>query len=213
MAYKTNADMVVCDAFKNESEYWSCSGWTDDVDETIKHLILGQLWGSLWNRLIKSSICKSKQVHFPTDNRVNWAEDTAFCIDVLLLANIIVRLQKPLYHYNTTNEQSLLHTVAKDGNSDVSCIIAKHISESIERRGVLGRFIYEIRALQLASVRDYMDNINRRDMEKFVSTFPDAINHISDYHNIPIRLKVSVWMIRHNMKCLAPMVWKLLVHI
>ena len=204
-----DADMVWCDLFahgKGSGKY----SLEESLDKMIRALLMHQQWGSLVNRMFRAEICKSPMVRMPK-GRITWAEDTAYCISALLQCNKIKYLPRPLYHYNTDNETSLLHVASRHSNPDAACVVANHISQSIEIAGRTNDFIYEIRFFQIWAVKDYLDDIQERDLKKFAYTFPDAMRHLRDYKNLTSRYHVCYWLIIHKMALFVPFVWKICI--
>lgn len=208
-AIENDADMVWCDLFphgKGSGSYRI----EESADKMIRALLLHQQWGTLFNRLFRSAICKSPRVKMPK-GRITWAEDTAYCISALLQCKNIKYLQRPLYHYNTDNEASLLHDASRHSNPDAACIIANHISQSIEDAGRINDFIYETRLFKIGVVKDYLDDLHCRNLQKFAYTYPDAMSHLKDYKDLTNRYRICYWMIINHMSAFVPLVWKICI--
>ena len=71
--------------------------------------VISSKWVSLWNRLIRSSIVKGK-ISFLEN--VSYCEDFNFLVKVACESTKIVKLSRPLYHYNRVNEGSLIHSIS-----------------------------------------------------------------------------------------------------
>lgn len=203
-AEESDADMVWCDAFVNEYSVWSMP-CEEEPDEMIRQILLQKYWGTLWNRLIRTAICQSKEVSFPASSM--W-EDMGFVIQCLLKCSKIVYLAKPLYHYRQV-ETSLTHIQSQKNISKEYRAVVDTLQQCFLQHGVLSKFIYELRSLQLFAIRDFIDDIRFRDYERFVKTYPDAMAHIWEYKDYPIRLKVCAWLIRRNLSTFVPVVCKI----
>ena len=205
IAEKNDADMVWCDWYVNESEYWS-HACEEDADALIRSFLKQKTWGSLVNRITKTTIYQRKDVSF-VPNCSMW-EDMSFLVQCLCFCSNIKYVQKALYHYRM-NQTSLTHT---QNQKDISAEYRKvidYLSPYLEQRGLLPRYEYELRGLKLFAIRDFIDDIRFRDYNKFLNTYPDAIEHISDYPEYPKRLKVCAWLLQHNLTCLVPVFCKI----
>lgn len=105
-ALNNQADIVVCDNVKNDGacseEYWE---ERMDQETTIKKFLFHkELSGSLWNKLVKTSLLYG--IRF--DTRISYGEDALLCWHVLQRVHTIVQTDRRLYHYRT-NENSLSH--------------------------------------------------------------------------------------------------------
>ena len=100
------ADIVVCGMVKNDG---ACSEEYReermDQETTIKKFLFHkELNGSLWNKLVKTSLLHG--IRF--DNRISYGEDALFCWHVLQRVHTVVQTDRQLYHYRM-NENSLSH--------------------------------------------------------------------------------------------------------
>ena len=100
------ADIVVCGMVKNDDT--PKVQYTEEVldqDTTVKKFLFHkELSGSLWNKLIKTSLLHGLRF----DRRISYGEDALFCWHVLQQAHVIVFTDRQLYHYRM-NENSLSH--------------------------------------------------------------------------------------------------------
>lgn len=100
------ADIVICGMVKNDAipnkEY---TEELLDQETTIKKFLFHKdLSGSLWNKLVKTSLLQ--EIRF--DARISYGEDALFCWDALQRTRIVVQTDRQLYHYRM-NENSLSH--------------------------------------------------------------------------------------------------------
>lgn len=208
-ATKADADLVWCGVYGEEqssSWKWSMKG-PETPSELIKVLLKGEMWGTIWNRMIKSSICKSPNVSFPSDC-VCW-EDLAFLINALLECKTIKYCDAYLYHYDLTNSNSITHTPNFKRLLENGYIKAiSHIEQKIQNAGMLDQYIYELRFRKLTVLKYYIDSQQVQDFDKFVDTYPDAIEHMDEYSNYPKRLNQCAWLIKHKLKIFVPFLLK-----
>ena len=197
-AEETDADMVWCSIIGETKEglfNWSMSH-EEDVDLTIRKLIDQSLWGGTVYRLFKAEICRIKSVRFPKDC-ICW-EDTAFVVSALLHCNKISFCDKYLYHYNLTNTSSITHSGRPNLLPDGYMKAIEHIEQSLKTVEKLDNYQFELRKMKLGAIRDFIDCYSIQDFDKFVNTYPDAIAHIKEYPNYPLRLKQCAWLILHK---------------
>lgn len=116
-AVRKDADVVFSDFWvdvKGSSNYRSESTLSSvkSNNELISKLINFEVFGALWNKLIKRSIIKSYHIKFP-DGAVLWEDLFVVC---KILQNPVTwsYLPSAYYHYDcTSNENSLVRTVTK----------------------------------------------------------------------------------------------------
>lgn len=105
-AMASEADIVVCGMVKNDDT--PKVQYTEEVldqDTTVKKFLFHkELSGSLWNKLIKTSLLHGLRF----DRRISYGEDALFCWHVLQRAHVIVFTDRQLYHYRMV-DSSLSH--------------------------------------------------------------------------------------------------------
>lgn len=106
-ALTNRADIVVCAMVKNDG---ACSEEYReermDQETTIKKFLFHkELNGSLWNKLVKTSLLHG--IRF--DNRISYGEDALFCWHVLQRIHTVVQTDRQLYHYRM-NAESISHS-------------------------------------------------------------------------------------------------------
>ena len=206
MARQTQADLVWCDAFTetaNQSSVWKMTLTEPTADAMLRGILLQQFWGMLWNKLVRTDICRQESVRFPIGCTM-W-EDMAYVVQCLLHSASVAYVSQPLYHYRQT-DASLTH----QNSSRVMCYeyqkAVSAIDAAIDARGVRPRYERELNRLKLEVVRDYIDDLRIRDYDQFMRTYPEAVAHLNDYADVPLRIKLSAWLIAHGFRALvAPM--------
>ena len=107
-ANDTNSDVVVCDFINEYHDHNSIETFVDINDFKTEALkARWQYWWSLINRLVKSEIIKSHDI-YPIDG-VNYTEDLNTMMRIYYYSESINHIHKPLYHYDRTNEGSIVH--------------------------------------------------------------------------------------------------------
>lgn len=103
-AKKDGADIVFCDYFLTEKDgtgfndrYVSQDIGSVDSGALICADIEGRLFGSLWNKLVRTSLFRENGIGF--DRMITYSEDSFFLIRLLLRSNRNSYLPKAYYHY------------------------------------------------------------------------------------------------------------------
>lgn len=204
LAERTDADLVWCDAFCNDSGGWRFR--CEETPEDMIRAILGQkMWGVLWNKMIKTEIAKQWGI---VPREVAMWEDVSYIIPCLLHCNKVAYEKTSLYHYNIDNQESMVHKLQSKNMAIDYTNAVNHLINCIKDSGRYSEFLYEIRYLQLFAIRDYIDDKRFIDYDKFINTYPDAISHIWEYDTYPNRLKICSWLILNKMQILVPIVCK-----
>lgn len=199
-AIKEKADLVWCDAYKNTSEYWSFR-FDRDSFKLIRANLQGDFPSYVWNKIIKKEIAL-KSIDYLEGCQV-W-EDNVYCIICWYYSKFLYYVPRALYHYNTNNEGSIMHSTKDAKRQESKGIAIRHISSFLEDNRATNLFEHELNLSKLIFLIDYIDNANVRDYHKFVSSFPEAITKMNNYNLYPKRLKVAYWLIIHKMQFLVP---------
>lgn len=213
-AKQLNADLVWCDAFHSkrlqtgeiEDRVWPHICF-EDSKTMIRRILRQEFWGCFWNKLIRTSICQRDDVKMPVPCQI-W-EDVSFVCQVLIHCNTIAHVAKPLYHYNTGNEESLLHQqLSQTGrfSGDIQHAI-NCINDTYEMSGIHD-FDYELTWQKLSSIRDYIDDKRYRDYDKFMNTYPDVLPLMRTYPKYPKRLFWVYQALKYHMSFFVPVIMK-----
>ncbi len=98
-AKRSNADMVICDYFQDYNgtcKHCRQQIYTHYREDVLRKLLLGELHGACWNKMIRSIY--TKKVRFP-DRVIRW-EDLWVNCEILMQDISIVFLSKAFYHYD-----------------------------------------------------------------------------------------------------------------
>lgn len=205
IARQKDADFVWCDCYTNDDGLWRMPN-EESAESLIKAMLQQKIWGMLWNKLIRTSICQREVVFFPKDCSM-W-EDLAFCIQCLLHCETVGYCNKALYHYNLENNGSL---VTRQQDKEISVEWQKainRIDNAFTECNKLKSFEYELNEIKLFAIRNYIDDIRFRNYDKFLKTYPEAIAHIEEYPDYPQRLKSCAKALIDNKKYMIPLILK-----
>lgn len=108
-AEENNADVVMCDLIKETVDGSEQIIERKQSNNYVEALLMGKIHGWLHEKLIKLSLIK--------ENNIRWIEGLNMCEDLLLMTKVfyfakkVIHLEKALYHYDCTNENSLTHSL------------------------------------------------------------------------------------------------------
>lgn len=107
-AINNNADIVYCDytthSSKGEALYVNHSHIKDKNDFIVK-LLNHEVWGTLWNKLIKTDLFKNNNINFYEN--INMWEDLLFTVKCIYFSEKIHYINKSFYNYRL-NESGLV---------------------------------------------------------------------------------------------------------
>lgn len=106
---QSDADIVVCDMVKNDyTSDLSDKSYISYNNNQIVKAFLEHKWlnGSLWNKLVKTSLLHNERFHCG----ISYGEDALFCWHLLQHVMSVVVCKQQLYHYRM-NDASLSHQV------------------------------------------------------------------------------------------------------
>ncbi len=111
-ASESNADMLICDYLEIRNSgavYHSQKPTSLSAEGVANDMIRGKLYGSLWNKLIRTACFQENDVRFRND--LTMREDMFFIFDTLPYISKIAYLPKAFYNYDrTSNTTSLTNT-------------------------------------------------------------------------------------------------------
>lgn len=203
-AVETDSDLIWCDAFCNLSDLWCFE--LEQTPEAMIHSILKQeMWGVLWNKMIRTNLAKEWGI---VPKEIAMWEDMAYIIPCLLHCKKVSYINKPLYHYNIENQESMVHKQQSKNMTVQYCLAVNHLEQQLLNSGRFEEFQKDMIGLKLFAIRDFIDDIRFRDYDKFMNTYPDAIKHIWEYKAYPNRLKVCAWLLSHDLNKIIPFICK-----
>lgn len=106
-AIKTNADVIVCNFIH---EFYGHSDIESYKNIASPHVCINNsinAWWSLCNRLIKTKLIINYNL-YPI-LKINFMEDLCLLLQVYYFSSKISYVNEALYHYNRTNETSIMH--------------------------------------------------------------------------------------------------------
>lgn len=203
---KAEADILWCDIIDNDetNHIWRFNDGLDK-DLLVRKMLLRKIWVPQWNRIIRREIALKNMKYL--EGLQQW-EDMVFNVACILCSSKISYLPKALYHYYVNNPESLCNTALTRNMIPEYKRAIHNLGMAFEDYKVATKYQYEFNYNKLYTIRDYVDDNRFVDYEKFVDTYPEAIVHIWDYPQYPMRLKICSWLILHKVALFVPLVCK-----
>ena len=182
--------------------------YSTDKTESIKRLLNGQIFPSLWTSIIKREFIIENNLHFPVG--LNMGEDLYFNVQTYYFANIIVSTNEALYHYRHTTNSVCTKRSRASIDSDVK--IARLIDTFLKSIGKQNEFKNELRYRKffskLALIRNF-DNI--QEYNEWLQVYPETHAYIFSFKQIDFKLRIQLWLASHHQFKLAKYLKKLLL--
>lgn len=210
-ATKTSADLVWMDLVKvintdAGSKQIRCSFPMEETpDAMIRHFVLWEKPAYMCDKLFRTSIFNKPNVHFPIGSI--YAEDLPLIVSFLLYCNKVAYLQEAHYYYLFGNSASLTNQGTSHIRLDKGIILAiKHMEKAFMTTSNGAQYLEPLMRAKLFTIRNYVDDAGIRDYNRFVNTFPDAIEAMGNYPTYPRRLKSIAWCAKHKLYTIADFV-------
>ncbi len=104
-AIETDADVVFCDfvyVYSHGNQLKTIE-FVDDREEMLCRILIGNVHGSLCNKLIRNALLKKKDIFI---EGVNFMEDMVVCCKILYMSHHLSYVSEGLYFYNKTVDNS-----------------------------------------------------------------------------------------------------------
>lgn len=122
-AVSSDADVTICDFFVEclnktfvANEHVSSSG-----QNCVKRLLVGDISNSSCNKLVRANLFREHEITF--HSKYDMGEDFFVTFLVFMNAKKVVHINKPLYHYNRLNENSLTKSYSIKALDDLVSIV------------------------------------------------------------------------------------------
>ena len=170
---------------------------------------IAPMFGSLWNKVIRKKVITQNGIGFYEN--INWGEDFMMSIQCQILANKIVVVNRPLYHY-VQNSQSITHRLTRDKCIElIQC--GYKMEQFFKEHDLLMRYSFGLNYLKF-QLKQYLIIIpeiySPIEWKKY---FPECHKYIMKYES-PFYLRVSSWLIAHHLTPIASVILNLraLIH-
>lgn len=173
-AIETNADIVVCD-FYYENTYGVEIAHIEHIaspHECIKKQHNGSVMLSTWNRLIKRQLISDNNIHFIP--KINYGEDLCFILKAYYYSKKIEYVSIPLYHYNRTNQNSIVNRTSETEFIEQMTKCYCHIDQFFTEK----KFELNMAKVKI-NLRDrWLWHPNMVNLKKWRTTYPEVVSII-----------------------------------
>lgn len=206
-AMREEADIVRCDYYKY------INGKTEPVirtpikeGEDLMMHCLSNKYGmeSLCFLFIRRSIITQHQLRFPEG--INGCEDLLMTVRLFYYTNKLVDTHRPLYYYRLDNIQSITHQTQTFRTHSVQAI--QEIIIFLKEKGVYEQYLPQLLQLMFTSKQHFLINKNIRDIDKYISTFPES-NHCYQQYNYNTKQRLLFFLAEHRLTHLLKLICKL----
>ena len=180
-AKRNGLDIVSCEFFKVDEKGDKRRIAEEKQDDVIKQLLIGQRQGSLWNRLVKGDIVRSREILFPT---MNMGEDFVLVLQYYYYAKLWGEISEPLYYYYQ-NSESLSSFGNYDkllGQANNMAVVLETVLLFFSQKGLLEKYKKEIVARKFFDKRWILPAIrSASDCSHWIKLHPEI--NLSLYRN------------------------------
>lgn len=193
-AESNNADIVCC-GFVNEngrSETCTYDYSIETIDRILSPSYFGWIYGAIWNKLVRAELYKKYDIE-PWCG-INMWEDSCLTYRLRILSSKTIILPDCLYHYNTSN----INSITANYNLD-------KVFQSVEAVKLLDSFFINnglqeeskklINYLKVQSKEVLLRFPSKKNISLFKSVFPEATSYFWHYSEWNLLLKIRAWLI------------------
>lgn len=144
-ALETNADMVVCDFLFDygPGNRVISSQTCSDGQSLLLDILTQKRHGSLCNKLIRTELYRSNNLHFPPE-MICW-EDMYICCNILLNPCRVAYVGMPFYHYDLHTNQGSMTRMATHRTLDGMRLFCRYFEEKLGPKR--SNLLYEAKAM------------------------------------------------------------------
>lgn len=198
-AKEKGADAVFCGSVWHYPDRQEVHRVNERVDGTgWQALWHGSIFGSLWYALINSDIIKEHEIYaFPG---LNNGEDRGVILRMLVFAQKLAKIDKPLYHYDRIREGAMTLTPQYNKKFMTAYVpLMEKMAVWCAEQGIDATFLHKEKyQYKLGLIFDR----SRRDLALWQSIWPQTNRWAAHNKNIPLRLRL---LYRWGMKSLWPL--------
>lgn len=199
-AKKENADIVCCGVYVEKSNQTEIIlyPYNDENREMLKNTkyIEGWIYSAFWNKLIRRNLYMDNDI-YNYDN-INMWEDLGVTLRLRYLSNKTVILNKALYHYNRLNNSSIT-AVPKLLNVEEQISCALYLEHFFKIMKEENQYCITIRYLKFKSKINLLVAKNIRDVDRWMSLFPELNESIFQYKGVHFYNRLACWCVSHNL--------------
>lgn len=190
-----DADVCICDYYVDNSagETVVLQNAESDKKALFHQLSSETLHAALWNKMVRSDLAK----RFPIETGINLWEDLSVMPLILLSANRIAKVDRPLYHYNMANSGSVSHIdYAKNVVSSVNAV--NSLIKNMRKHNLIDIVNpIDLYRLQWSAKKGLILDPTKDNIRRWQETFPESNSHFRQLDISP-NFKFLTWLAIHN---------------
>lgn len=192
-----NADMAICDYYEEHEGRKKMVEIAEHekVSDFTKDMIHGRTWAVLWNKLIKTSLVKDKEIKFL--EQLRYWEDIPFVVSYSLYCQKIAYVHIPLYHYVKTNNESLT-AIEKNQIPFNQCRVkaVEMIEEHLRKSGMQNVFVNDMLWIKYWIKDQFILHVVTKERMKLWHTSFPEVN--KDWRLLIGKFSLKYWALEHG---------------
>ena len=200
-ALQEEADIAYCDInmeyHGNGQTIWSAVQCGSDREKFLNDFIVSD-WTPLWNLLAKKELFEMFDIRNPEG--IAFCEDYYVAVRLMFYSRKISYIPKALYYYNRTNEDSVLHNLTSRHYENERWVNSETI-DMFKHEGVYDAYARSLSWRLLKSKQEFV--LDEKTYNDFLNFHPECHNYIWSCPYINIKIKIMMWALSMNMRCVA----------
>ena len=195
-AIENDADIVRCNYFEYANGVSTPVLRSTDRDEDglLSECLRGKnKMNAMWLLLIRRQLFTHHHLSFT--NGIDSLEDFAMTIKLFYYTNNVIETARPLYHYRFNNNLSITHDTPLFRNQSVLAV--EQIVSFLKEKGIYEKYKSQALHLMFTCKQHFLINKNIRDINKYISTFPEA-NHCYKSYPYNKKQKLLFFLAEHK---------------
>lgn len=166
-------DVIGCDFWEEHKRQkkWVKQPVYSNPKEAVKHLLLGDLHGGVWAKMIRKSFFDDAGITFP--DGINMWEDLLVSLKIYTKACNVGFLSKPFYHYVQYNENSIISTYNNSRLED-SMKVGFMMESFLKENGIYDDYRDEFLYRMSRATNVFVFRREYRDFNRWRQLWPEA---------------------------------------
>ncbi|MGP5525470.1 glycosyltransferase family 2 protein [Psychrobacter celer] len=196
-AKKEKADIVCCDYYLESMSHSDVVSFiipSDKYKAVNTFAIMPTYMNYFWNKLVRRGLYLENNIDFP--NGVSLGDDLYVTFKLVFLANKVVQINQPLYHYNQLNTHSITSNHTLKSFED-KLIVNNEVILFLQQQSADKEYQNLIHFYKIYSKLLLILNKHMRDDTLWRDTYPESNAYI---WQVPLRFdyKLLSWLCSHN---------------
>lgn len=195
VAEQNDADIVCCGVILETGKQQIMRPYSfseDSADKILSPHLWGNECGAIWNKLVRADLYKKNNIQ-PWDG-INMWEDSCLTVRLRYFSQKTIILDDCLYHYNTSNSNSITYSFKKEKVLQM-VEATKKLEFFFVEQELTSRAMNLVNYLKISSKEVLLRFPSRETLALFRHTFPEATHYIWNYPNWNFILKMRAWLV------------------